>query len=547
MVRFTNFAVLVYIFLMLTAARPAFEPPVTVISTPLHDSAACSGAFVTYELPHTTTVPGGDEVCMFEANGGGVAINDLDNDGRLDMVLANHAGGNTILWNEGNLEFTREEMIHGDTRAVTLVDLDADGWQDIVLTRRASAPNFWRNTGQRSFEREVLPGISQPLYSINWADFDRDGDLDLVGATYDAGLLADLGQNFLMSGLGGVYYYENRRDIFRPVRLASQAQGLALLVVDLNQDKLLDFIVGNDFALPDMAWTWDEGEWKPAAPFPAMTYSTMSFDAGDINNDGRYELFAADMKPPDNAPSTQAAWEPILQSLLKNSLPGDPQIMANVLQTTGEMGYQNIAASSGVAATGWSWASKFGDLDQDGFVDLYVVNGMIEKTIFEHLPRHELVEENQVFRNTGTGQFQPAAHWGLNSSASGRGMSMADFDGDGDLDIVVNNLRAPAQLFENQLCAGSSLLVDLSWSGSLNPRAIGAELILHTNRQTYYRQIRAASGYLSGDPAQIHFGVPESETPVRLMILWPDGTTSTVDPLEVNKHLSITRLADAKP
>jgi hypothetical protein len=103
------------------------------------------------------------------------------------------------------------------------------------------------------------------------------------------------------------------------------------------------------------------------------------------------------------------------------------------------------------------------------------------------------------------------AQWGLGATASGRGMSMADLNNDGRLDIVVNNLGSPAQLFENQLCGGESLEVDLAWPQSFNSRAIGTRLVLHTSMGDLYRDVRAASGYLSGDPSRIHFGfLPDS-------------------------------------
>jgi hypothetical protein len=526
--------------LILTALQPA--PTIAIHAQPLADSA-CSGRFIWHELDHITTVPGGDEVRMFEANGSGLGINDLDNDGDLDVVLGNHAGNNTILWNEGSLNFTAEQMVHGDTRSITIIDLDADGWMDIVLTRRATAPNYWRNAGNRRFEREMLPGISQPLYSINWADFDSDGDLDLVGATYDAGLLSDLGQSFLMSGLAGVYYFEKRDRVFRPVRLADEAQGLALLVMDLNSDQQLDFIVGNDFAVPDMAWQWTQDGWKPVSPFHSTTYSTMSFDSGDIDNNGSAELFAADMKPYADDPVARAVWQEIRDSLLNDLVAADDsQITENTLQTIESAGshFTNSAQTRGIDATGWSWSSKFGDLDQDGFLDLYVVNGMIEKTIFADLPAHELMEENLVFRNDGHGAFIPMPDWGLNSTASGRGMSMADLDGDGDLDIVVNNLRSPAQLFENQLCTGSNLLVDMYWPDSGNTRAIGAKLQLRTSGGTFYREVKAVSGYLSGDPARIHFGFPQDTILEGLEIRWPDGAISLVNDLTAHTLLTLT-------
>lgn len=106
---------------------------------------------------------------------------------------------------------------------------------------------------------------------------------------------------------------------------------------------------------------------------------------------------------------------------------------------------------------------------------------------------------------------------------------MADLDGDGDLDIVVNNLLAPAQIFENQLCGGSSIEVDLHWPKSQNSRAIGAQLLLQTSAGLYRRDVSAVSGYLSGDPARIHFGLPEGVQLEALQVRWPDGAVSAIE------------------
>jgi hypothetical protein len=111
----------------------------------------------------------------------------------------------------------------------------------------------------------------------------------------------------------------------------------------------------------------------------------------------------------------------------------------------------------------------------------------------------------------------------------------------GDLDIVVNNLRAPAQVFENRLCGGSSLEVDPHWPGSRNTHAIGARLALYTDAGTFYRDVRAGSGYLSGDPARIHFGFPAGATLQRLEIRWPDGAVSSVDALSAQTLVEVTR------
>jgi hypothetical protein len=428
------------------------------------------------------------------------------------------------------------------------VDLDGDGWLDILLTRTGSAPNYWHNDaavqpGRRTFTQHPLPAVGKPLYTANWGDLDGDGDLDMVGATYDAGLLDDFGVDFLMSGNAGVYYYENEGGEFSETRLSSGAQALTIILLDLNQDGQLDVMVGNDFAVFDQAWVRANGEWEEWPSLETTTHSTMSFDLGDVDNDGAFELFASDMKPYVNDAETAAAWQPVLRALLSDAHPeGDPQLSENMFQVRGRDGvWHNEAIARGLEATGWSWSSKFGDLDQDGFLDLYIVNGMIELTTLGHLANHELVEENQALKNDGSGSFEPMPEWGLGATESGRGMSMADLDGDGDLDIIVNNLRTQARLFENQLCQGSSLQVDLFWPGSGNSRALGATLALHTTDGTAYRQVKAASGYLSGDAARVHFGLAEGTQPDWLEIRWPDGEISVVEDLMAGTLLSITR------
>lgn len=501
----------------------------------------CSGQFIPHELSHITEVPSGTEVRMFESNGSGVAINDLDQDGDFDILLGNHASSDTILWNDGNLEFHRSELLGGNTRTTQIIDIDGDGLLDIFLTKIRGAPNFWHNLGEGQFVRIPMIGLSKPLYATNWADVDKDGDLDLVGATYDAGLLAEFGQEFLMNQQGGVFYYENQGERFREVRLASTAQGLALLLADINQDGNPEIIVGNDFALPDQSWTWNGSQWQPILPFSAMTYSTMSYDYGDIENNGHLAIFATDMKPYETSPEALEAWKPIIESLFNEPRPAsDPQIMQNVLQIPTQATFQDQATQRGISASGWSWSGKFADFDQDGYLDLYIVNGMMESTTFAHLPNHELVEENQVFRNQGDGTFLPMPEWGLGSTLSGRGLSVGDLDFDGDLDFVVNNLRGQAMLYENQLCKGASLQLELR-DNSPNSYAIGSIVKLYTDHGVYQRDIRVGSGYLSGDPTRIHFGFPKETQIERVEIQWWDGEISQIPEVKTNTFITIDR------
>ncbi len=517
--------------------------PVQVTRNPIAlPKGGCTNRFLAHELDHLTNTTDGI-IRAFAANGAGVAVNDLDNDGALDLVLGAEAGANSVLWNAGQLTFVKSTFGDGPTRAVTVVDLDGDGWRDLLLTTNRGALHYWHNEGDRTFARRVLPGVAYPAYALNWGDLDGDGDLDLVTASYDAGFLTDIGNEYLLGAGAGVYVYENRGETLHPTRLAAVAQALALSLWDLNNDGRLDIVVGNDFAVPDYVWLQTPTGWQADKPFAVTAYSTMSLDRGDIDNNGSPELLAADMNPYDTAPATLAQWLPVISRMNQGArLRDDPQTMTNALQVWQDGRWQEEATARGIQATGWSWTSRFGDLDNDGYLDLYVVNGMIEQETLGHLPNAELVEANQVYRNDGHGYFLAQPGWDLGSTRSGRSMVMADLDDDGDLDIVVNNLRSSAQLFENQLCGGQSIEVALQWRGVQNHDAIGAQVTVQTSLGPLDRDVRAASGYLSGDAPVLHFGLPAGASITGLEVSWPDGRHSIVtDELAGQMRLLIVR------
>ena len=545
---------LLFPLLAALAAPPAWADEVAarVRQEPLGAAAACTGRFERHALPHTTRAAD-RPARAYDTYGAGVALADLDGDRLIDIVLAGLRAPVTLLWNRGGLQFDRVELAEAGTRAVAAVDVDGNGDLDLAFTRSGAGPALWRGSGAaRAFERpHPLWPAPMPIYAMAWADLDGDLDLDLVGATYNDELRQSQADSQADSG---VFVYENTGRALLPVRLARNAQALAVLLTDLNGDGRPDIVVGNDFAQRDGAYFRTADGWQAGEPFARTTRNTMSFATGDVDNDGRLELLAADMKPYLSGPAVDAAWRPLriaeaerlakMAAITGEELAPDPrQIEANTLQMRGPGGaFAERGEWAGVAATGWTWSAQFGDLDNDGFLDLYAVNGMIAAEIFGHLPGAELVEQNQALRNDGSGRFVPAPEGGLGATESGRGMAFADLDLDGDLDIVVNNLEAPALLFENRLCGGAGLEVDLRWPGSPNPRAIGASVRLATADATYLRTVQAGSGYLSSAPARLHFGLPAAAAyTLTLTVTWPDGVVTRSAGLRPRTLVTIER------
>ncbi len=526
-----------------TPAAPRGASAAAQVQSRFLDAAApCIDGFVEHTLSFATGIRS-RQLRTYLSNGAGVAANDLDGDGDLDLVFASVDNRAKILWNEGALNFVDVEIDDLNTRAASIVDFDGDGKLDIVFTHRTSGVTFWRSLGQRRFEKQALLQPDVFAYAMGWADLNGDGALDLVTGSYLAELEREGFTPADMRGKTGVYLFERDGAGYKSRRLSGDAQALAIGLLDLDVDGQTDIWVGNDFDLQDQIWSNARGEWRQVEPFGTTSHSTMSIDWGDVGNRGDVTIFTTDMNPYDTSTRTLARWLPMMAVTEQKRVRNDPQLMANVLQVRASATgvWRNEAARRGIDATGWSWAGRFGDLDNDGLLDLYVVNGMIAADLFGHLEQEELVERNRAFRGGADGRFDLVERWGLGAIESGRGMLMADMDGDGDLDIVVNNLRASARLFENRVCGGRGLLVDARWAGGPNTFAIGTWIELHTSAGVMRRDVRAMSGYLGGDPAQTHFGVPDGATIDHLDVIWPDGARTRIDEIQTGTHVSVSR------
>ena len=524
----------------------------SAVTTAHTERGACEGRFASIDLDHETRGPGASQ-SMFDGMGAGLAVGDLDHDGDDDIVLANLSGDSSVLWNLGALDFEQEPLTEGRFRHVVIVDGTGDGRNDVILTTGVGRPLAMVNTGQGPaaadmFNRAEIAGLDAYTYSIAWGDLGGDGDLDAVTGAYNAELTAARRRRLTLGDKGGVGLFEREGGSFTHTQLAEESQALAVRIGDINGDGVSDIFVGNDLATPDHIWFADDDGWEQVTPFSQTAFSTMGIDSGDIDNDGDLDLFATDMKPMDDKPETLVAYEGVIADIDASPNTDSIQIPENVLLVADADGYFSAAPSFGIEATGWSWSGLFGDLDNDGFQDLYVVNGMVADNLFDHLPGASLTEPNQAFRNIDGERFEPEYSWALDDRSGGRGMAMADLDRDGDLDIVVNNLNAPARLYENRLCGGRAVTVQLEWEGTGNPTAIGAQVIAsEPGGGSLVRTVETSRGYLSGASASVHFGLGTGWKEVGLEIVWPDGRTSKISDIPVDHHVLVTRREGPTP
>lgn len=486
------------------------------------------------ELDHVTS-PRGDVMAMVDGTGTGAFVDDLDDDGFLDIVLPNLSGESSVFWNDGGLNFTRATLDDGRFRQAISADVDDDGDRDVLLSTGIGPPIAYLNQADsgapRSFVRSEFR-TRAVAFSMAPGDLDGNGSVEIVTGSYNAELTQNRDQRVLTGTDVGVAVHEPDGATLASgvptTFLTESAQALATLVVDINGDGLDDVVVGNDLGTPDRIWLGDAT--LPGVDgltvtelFDVTSLSTMSIDVADLDNDGDRDIVSTDMaRMPGESDEVWASVEADIEQARVDEI----QQPRNVVQLADGSSFEEQAVDFGVDATGWSWSGLLGDLDNDGFVDLYVVNGMQAVGIFESLPDGELVEANQAFRNTGDG-FEPMAAWNLDATAGGRGMAQGDLDGDGDLDIVINNLGTPAVLWENQVCGGSSIIVEPVWTGTQNIDALAAVVDVEiADETTRTVAITGTRGYISTSATQAHIGLAEGTEPQNVTIIWPDGAVT---------------------
>lgn len=481
--------------------------------------------------------------------GSGLAVNDLNNDGLIDIFLANFDSKSSIFWNLGNLKFEEEVFPLKNVRNVNLVDYNGDGRIDIFVTVFNATPVLYENViiNDKTIFKKTNFQFMKYAFSSDWADVDKDDDLDLVVASYSKELSKNINLSKEDGNKYGVWTFFNSKDKFIGSQLNKRSDALVTSFYDINDDGFPDIFIGNDFLdLEDFIYICDKSGCKNKNIFNITSTNSMSYDFGDIENDGYTDIFSSDM----------LLYEPeLLDEVVKMHLKDNytminnarisksgTQIDRNTLQINRGMKFIEDAEKRGVSSTGWSWSSKFADINNDGFLDLYIVNGMVENSAVKSIVGAELVEENFMFVNDRTGFFIQDKSLGLNSTKGGRGMSFADLDNDGDMDIVINNVLSKASIFINNECKNNFVEFELLQKESKNFYSVGGKVVLNTSLGILSRTVQVSSGYLSGDSYRLHFGLGKNIEVYETKVIWPDGKSTILSELPINKLVRVNRL-----
>lgn len=530
--------------------------------------------------------------------GAGVAVGDINNDGLSDIFFVGNDVKNGLFLNKGDLKFediseksrTRgKEKLRWST-GVTMADVNADGLLDIYVCVSGPSPDkqnlLYINNGDLTFtESAKAYGLNDSGYSnqATFFDYDNDGDLDMYLASYPPcdfqnpnsfyvekmNTVTDEESDQLYENIG------NSKFINATGKSGVFNYGLSLnaSVSDFNNDGWYDVYVSNDFNSPDFLFINQKNGTFKNEILTYMNHTSnfgMGSDAADFNNDGNIDLMQADMMSASNFKQKRnmSSMSPeYFNEAVELGL--HHQYMRNSLQMNNGNGFfSDIAEYAGVANTDWTWSTLFADLNNDGWKDIFITNGMRksvnnkdfmaemdaiiasgrvpqgqEYLLFKNMPVEPV--SNKVFVNNGDLSFSSVIDVeGLSYYGFTHGAAYADLDLDGDLDIVLNNLDKKAMIVENQSTGSNYLRFKLKGENE-NSFGIGAKIEVINGNQKQYQELIPTRGYLSSVEPILHFGMGKVQEVDTIRVTWPSGKEQVLVDIDTNEVLEIAE-SDAK-
>jgi hypothetical protein len=531
--------------------------------------------------------------------GSGVAAEDIDNDGDIDVLILSGAG-NALYLNDGKGRFTdvteaaglawkRRDGRPGEPRQPIIADFDNDGLEDILITYVDDNHRLYKNLGNSRFEDVTdhcnLGGkglVGGPATAL---DFDKDGLLDLyIGyfGDYLKGELPTLARRN-NNALPNKLFRNKGNFVFEDVSAGSGVENVgwaqSIGHLDFDGDGWEDLICGNDFGTN--AWYRNLG--RPAGSHDAIRFEDVSSKIGtdkpsytmnvgitDLNRDGFPDVYISNIVTMDKD-------EKYILPDTRTRMKFNPAKMANmrVVETNdlwtsvardGKLDSyeQSKAVGRGTSSTGWSWGASFFDFDNDGDDDLYVVNGMNEYAVYSSVNPYLMetggqtssatggailpVAEKEVpvfFVNTEGRLEEQTAQSGADPAGNARGVAYLDADGDGDLDMVVNHFNGPTAFYRNNSEKNGNHWLKLRLVGDpskgVTRDAIGARILVDTaSEKRMWREVFSTEGYLSGHPKQRQFGLGKDGL-ADVTILWPNGEKQTMKGVKADQTLRVVQ------
>ncbi len=537
-------------------------------------------------------------------NGGGVAIGDINNDSLPDIYFTSNTGNNKLYLNNGDLEFidiSSKAGVEGDkpwSTGVVMVDINHDGFLDIYVSNAGNMEgdnhdnDLYINNGDLTFtESAENYNIAKTGFTTHssFFDYDKDGDLDLyilnnsnipvtsLGYSEQRDLRAQDWKNVpkIFRGVGDMLL---RNDNGRFIDVSEKAGiygsligfGLGVMTSDINMDGYPDIYVSNDFYERDYLYinnqdgTFTEQiqNWTSH-----LSLSAMGVDIADINNDGLVDIFVTDMLPEeDSRVKSVMEFEGYNVFKLKQSKGFYQQYIQNTLQlNNGNNTFSEIAYLSGVAATDWSWAGLIFDMDNDGFRDIFVTNGIAHDLTdidFVNFFADEIIQDmaltgrkqaidsiinkmpikpqsNYAFKNNKNLKFDNAnEEWGFTDKTFSNGVAYGDLDNDGDLDLVINNVNMPSMIYENKSNEKGNNYIQFDISGTgKNIDAIGTVIKLYFKNSEIIQELIPSRGFQSSMDYVQTIGLGKINKIDSVRVIWPSNKSILLKNIVVNQRL----------
>ena len=517
-----------------------------------HNVAASAGLTATFPNGGTVT-----KEFIIETTGSGAAFFDYDNDGLPDIFLVSGNGGTNRLYrNRGDGKFQDVTaaaglLSTGWGQGVCAGDYDNDGFTDLFVTYWGRN-RLYRNIGGKRFEDVTASaGLLQDRVRYNtgcaFLDYDNDGQLDLVVANY-------LKFDFATTPKPGANPY----CFYRGIAVNCGPRGLPF-----DRNILYRNVGGGRF---------EDASEKSGIAAPSGHYS-LGVLTGDFNGDGKPDIYiAADQTPSllyinqgngtfqEEAVTRGAAFDEDgramsgmgataadylhagWQSIFRTNFSDERETL---YRNTGKGEFEDVSVHSGIGANTRfvGWGCGFFDFDNDGWPDLFLVNGHV----FPEVDRlHGDVRNQQraiLYRNNGKGRFEDVSQLAgpaILEPHVARGAAFADIRNDGHIAILINNQNAAPSLFlQRQPSSNHWLTVKLTGTRS-NRSAIGATVRVTVGGQTQLAEVRSGGSYLSQSEFALHFGLGASGTADTVEIHWPAGGHNTLHDVKADRALAVT-------